>query len=182
MLMMLKRFANLLLALFGSICPLYVAVRKVISALLAISVHARRKLSHINRGSILWIVLQQSRYFATGHMTLPREDEHESCMYTGEFMDMLNKLRAKSARSIEHDKMPELPCCSSTEEDTSTLDIPWTETSSNPPPPKKPKTVHLNKFQERMVAANKIASHPSLDKVCQYCGTTTSEIKESLLL
>ena len=55
---MLKRYANLLFAVFTDTCPLFKAMLEVIRALRGFSREARKKMSMTTKGSILWIVLQ----------------------------------------------------------------------------------------------------------------------------
>lgn len=56
-LLLLKRFANLVFALFFSQSPLYKYTREIINTLKAYSREARKKMSLHTKGSIVWIVL-----------------------------------------------------------------------------------------------------------------------------
>ena len=71
--LVLKRYANLLFALFSSACPLFRAVVSTINSLMAYSREARDKLSKASKASILWIVLLQSRHFACGNFDILAE-------------------------------------------------------------------------------------------------------------
>ena len=61
---MLKRYANLLYAVFKETCPLFKVLLEVIRALREFSREARKRMTMSTKGSILWIVLLQSRQFA----------------------------------------------------------------------------------------------------------------------
>jgi hypothetical protein len=64
--LLLKRYANLLFALFSEDCPFYKCVVKIVDALKEFSRVAREAMSTITKASILWIILLQSRTFALG--------------------------------------------------------------------------------------------------------------------
>jgi len=65
---MLKRFTNLLYALFSSQSPLYKQMYAMIKAFRQFSLNARSKLTHGSKTSILWIVLLPARRFTLGKM------------------------------------------------------------------------------------------------------------------
>lgn len=69
----LKRFANLLFALFSVDCPLFKCIKKVVDALKKYSRSARLAMSKTTKASIMWIVLLQSRQFSIGHMEVLAE-------------------------------------------------------------------------------------------------------------
>ena len=71
--LLLKRYANLLFALFSADCPFYKCVVKIIDALKEFSRVARETMSPMTRASILWIILLQSRTFALGEDTILAE-------------------------------------------------------------------------------------------------------------
>lgn len=96
---MLKRFANLLCAIFSSQCPLYVQLYNLITALRDISQTARDQLSHGTKASILWIVLLQSRHFARGNMSGDKA-------LLGSFSSMMNHLHSKMCGLIGHVEVP----------------------------------------------------------------------------
>ena len=93
-LLLLKRYANLLFSLFTSRCPLFKCVKEVITALQAYSREARKRMSLHTRGSILWIILLQSRQFGLGEVNI-----------LFEFSAMHSDLRAKKS-TIHHSEMP----------------------------------------------------------------------------
>ena len=63
---MLKRYTNLLYALFSEDCPMFNAMVAIIRALKDLSCKARKRMATATKGSILWILLLQSRQFALG--------------------------------------------------------------------------------------------------------------------
>jgi hypothetical protein len=72
-LLLLMSYANLLYALFGADCPLFLCVVRLVTAYKAFSRSAREKMSTLTRGSILWVLLKQSRQFAIGEMDILQE-------------------------------------------------------------------------------------------------------------
>ena len=66
--LMLKRYTNMLHALFSSVCPLYLQMYEIMQAFRYFSPNARSKLTHQVKTCILCIVLLQSRRFAQGKM------------------------------------------------------------------------------------------------------------------
>ena len=96
---MLKRFTNLLFALFSSQSPLYKQMYVVVKVLQNYSPNARAQLSHEVKTAILWIILLQAYRFAQGKMTGP-----QACLR--EFANMVNQIQAKNCRAITHVKVP----------------------------------------------------------------------------
>jgi hypothetical protein len=86
--LILKRFANLLYALFSARCPLFRCTQEVIIAIKAFSREARRTMSQATKASILWIGLLQARQFALGEMQI-----------LFEYTQMHQDLRAKNHAS-----------------------------------------------------------------------------------
>ena len=68
--LMLKRFANLFYTVFSEMCPLFKALHEVIKVPQVYSREARKKMSLSTKGSILWIILLQSRQFALGEVNI----------------------------------------------------------------------------------------------------------------
>ena len=62
--LMLKRYTNLIFALFNSQSPMYQAMYDLVQALRNFSPQARQALSQQTKGSILWTILLQSRRYA----------------------------------------------------------------------------------------------------------------------
>ena len=92
--LMLKRYANLLYALFSEDCPMFNAIVAIIRVLNDLSCKARRRMSAATKGSILWILLLQLRQFALGEVNL-------LCKFTTMHEDLCAK-----CTSILHSKMP----------------------------------------------------------------------------
>ena len=93
-LVMLKRFANLLFALFGGACPLYLHLVNVVENIIELSKSARDVMSLRTKAAILWIILIQSREFAKGQGNL-----------TAEFKELQHGLAVKRAE-ITHAEVP----------------------------------------------------------------------------
>ena len=74
LLLMIKQYANLLYALFSSQCPMYKQMYAIVIALREYSPNARIQLGSNAKAkaSMLWIILLQSRRFATGTWSVIR--------------------------------------------------------------------------------------------------------------
>ena len=92
--LVLKRFANLLYALFTDQCPLFKCIKQVINALKDYSRAARKQMSIQTKGSILWIILLQARQFGLGESKI-----------LFEFQSMHSDLQAKRMH-IHHSEVP----------------------------------------------------------------------------
>ena len=68
--LMLKRYGNLLYAVFTDTCPLFKALKEVIRALCEYSREVRDRMTLSMKGSILWIFLIQSRQFSLGEVNM----------------------------------------------------------------------------------------------------------------
>ena len=101
--LMLKRYGNLLYAVFPDTCPLFKALIKGIRALRKYSREARKSTTLPTKGSILWIVLLQSRQFSLGEVNM-------LC----EFTTMHEDLLAKKASTINREMPSELQTNSGT--------------------------------------------------------------------
>ena len=91
---MLNHYANLVYVVFSETCPLFKVLREVILALRDLSCEAHKCMNMATKGSILWVLLLQSRQLALGEVNI-------LC----EFTKMHGKLRAKRA-TIHHSDMP----------------------------------------------------------------------------
>ena len=98
-LVMLKRYTNLLFALFSADCPLYQDMYSIVKALRGYSPAARANISHEAKTAMLWIILLQSRRFSQGKMT-------GNAGKLGEFANMVNLIRAKNCATISHVEVP----------------------------------------------------------------------------
>ena len=163
--LMLKRYANLLFALFSDSSPMFNAMVAIISALRDLSREARRQMTLATKGSILWIILLQSRQFALGKVNL-------LC----EFTTMHEDLRAKRA-SILHSEMPRELLTNSE------VDAPKGKPSAEAGThneaidvdkiPKRPKMANPNKWhpklKEKLEEPLKAAGFPSFTKIMNFC-------------
>jgi len=93
--LMLKRYTNLLHALYSSQSPMYQQMYDIVRALCAYSPNARVKSSHEVKSSILWIILLQLRRYAQG-----KREGDNACL--GEFTNMVNLIKAKTCKTITH--------------------------------------------------------------------------------
>jgi hypothetical protein len=175
-LLLIKTFANLLYALFGSSCPLYLHVRKMIKAFTAYTRTALKAMSMATKASVLWITLLQTRHFAGGNLTT-----------LAEFQNMMDKITAKES-VITHAEVPAAfltPKSSKrkSEEITNPKDPttpPRKQLNFTPPPvtpsPDRPTRVHpvlREKLVNNVIRKN---PHMSLTKIAKYCNTTLSAL------
>ena len=98
---MLKRYTNLLFAIFSSQSPLYVELPAIIKALKSLSLNARSKLGHDTKASIILIILLQPRRYAQGEII-----GEEACLW--EFSNMQTNLLVKNCQVISHIELPDL--------------------------------------------------------------------------
>ena len=99
MIKQLKRFTNLVYALFGESSPLVQALEVVINELEDQTEVAIAKISKENIASILWIIMLQSRHFAAGQM-IPADP------YIASFQVLINNLEMKNIHNISHGEVP----------------------------------------------------------------------------
>ena len=153
--LILKRFANLLYALFSARCPLFRCTQEVIIAIKAFSREARRTMSQATKASILWIGLLQARQFALGEMQI-----------LFEYTQMHQDLRAKKS-CIHHGEVPAELVNTTTNKRQTEND----EGSGNPKRPKpasNPNTWN-SKLRKALVQPMRVAGNPSFTKVMQFC-------------
>lgn len=86
----LKRFANLIYALFGNDCPLLLQLEYLINDLQGYSDTAISGMTKQTIASILWAVHTQARHFSAGKMN-PDQDERYHLVPT--FLNMMNCVR-----------------------------------------------------------------------------------------
>jgi len=167
----LKRFANLIYALFSKDCPLFLALKAVIDALRAYSPTARQALSLQTKAAILWIILLQSRHFAMGEVDV-----------LSEFQAMQRKL-AEKERHITHAELPAALIAKPKQQDQPKAD----STSKHAAPPTKPtqeskrqKTADPNpnvwhpKLKSSLEKAMMAANHPTFTAIMKYCDVDTT--------
>ena len=95
----IKRFANLVHALFGDTSPMVAALEAVVNELEDQTEIAIAKVSKENIASILWIIMLQARHFAAGQMV------HDD-LYIPSFQVLLNNLEMKNVHGISHGEVP----------------------------------------------------------------------------
>ena len=91
---MIKRYANLIYSVFSVTFTLFKLMQEVVRVLQEYSQEARKRMTLNTKGSMLWIILLQSRQFSLGEVNV-------LC----EFTTMHKDLRAKRA-AIHHSDMP----------------------------------------------------------------------------
>ena len=93
----LKRFANLIFAVFGAYSPLLIAIQNVIGELEEYNETAIGKITRESTASILWIVMIQSRHFAAGQMAPPEP-------LLPAFQNMIQSLQMR--QPVQHGDVP----------------------------------------------------------------------------
>ena len=93
----IKRFSNLLFALFGRKCPLLVEMEVVLEELQEYSEQAVASMSVRTIVSIAWIIHLQSRHFSQGKMIPPT-------LYIPEFTNM--KVQISTKQQVTHGDVP----------------------------------------------------------------------------
>jgi hypothetical protein len=160
---MLRKYANLLFALFGADCPLFLCLVQIISAFKGFSRGAREKMSHASRASILWVLLKQSRHFAIGEMEVLHEfrgmHESLSCKQLGfthaETPEQLWKddngtNKRKSEKPLNDEKKRNK------------------EKQATPPPINNPNCWHP-KVKEALLPGIRAANNPGFKNIMMYC-------------
>ena len=172
--LMLKRFVNVLFALFGGASPLYKLVKGIVDTYFP---NAHSKLILDVKSAIFGIILLQARRFAQGKMT-----GETPCL--GEFIHIPNLVKAKSCEMISHIEVPtELfrPLKKRPGAATKTVDTSSTTVTDADPFLKKGKTTrqiqHYSQdlkmlFEQPM----KDAKYPSLNCICEYCAVSKDAI------
>lgn len=167
--LLLKRFANLLYALFSDDCTYYKCVNKVISALQDYSKPARDSLSMRTKASILWILLLQGRQFSIGNMAV-----------LAEFQTLHTCLTSKQG-SITHAEVPsdlfkDAPAKRpNTAGDTNPNDNKKAKIEHPPPKVKNPNTWHPI-LKAKLGTPMYKAKFPTFSKILTYCGTDVESI------
>ena len=156
---LLKRYANLLFALFSGDCPLFKCVANVVDCIRDYSHAARKAMTKPSKASILWIIFLQSRQFAIGEFEI-----------LAEFTSMQALLRAKHP-IICHVEVPDGLWLDKKRKEADTP-------NDNPKDPKQPRgdggpKENPNNWHPTLKAklgpALKQANYPSLSQVLKYC-------------
>jgi hypothetical protein len=171
--LLLKKYANLLFALFSADCTLFQCMQRVITALRSYSHSAREKMTNSTKASILWVILKQSRRFAIGEMGILQE-----------FEEMHRSLAAKLA-SFSHAETPHQLL-----EETHELDKRKPEPPQqpfDPNPYKKPRIKPPNfsghnantwhpKLREVLGPHLKNTNYPTFTSILKYCNGNPEDI------
>ena len=163
--LLLKRFGNLIYALFSSSSPLFKCMKEIINALMGYSREARRRMPMATKASILWIVLLQSRQFGLGELNILHE-----------FSTMHEDLRAKRGQ-ITHSEVPADLLANSMAKGPETKRTSGGGGGSSGDgdgnPPKRVKKENPNNWHPKLKAVLagplKAAGNPSLTKLMNFC-------------
>ena len=152
---MIMRFANLLGALFGGMCPLYRHLIELIANVKDYSRTAREAMTEQAKASILWVILVQARHFAKGETTIkPEFSNLKNCLQRKD-ADFRYGMVPKNLISERKRKGEEL------ETESKLKKIP-ARTENNP-----------NTWNPKLRAALSTpllrGKNPSLTKICRYC-------------
>ena len=176
--LMLKRFTNLLHALFSSQFPMYVQMYGIVQALRDYSPNARSKLSHEVKTCILWIILLQARRFSQGKMS-----GNNSCL--GEFTNMVNLIKAKNCETITHVEVPTELLSPSTTKRKKRSEAPAKgseeggeeKDTKKKARPNHPYSTELVDFFKKPLLE---AGNPGLNAICEYPGATQEQLLPGL--
>ena len=168
---MLRRYGNLLFALFTGQSPMYQALYDIIKDLKAMAPQARAALSQDTKAAILWIILLQSRRFAHGHMTGDTPD-------LWEFTNMRNMIKAKSCMFINHQELPaELLHPKKRKHGSLNLTTDEEPKTRDKAPPKQGGFHPL--IKKLLATPLKTANQPSVAQVIAYCNLTRNQLLPS---
>ena len=157
--LVLKRYANLLFAIFSSRSPLFKCITMIIDALRKYSRASRSAMSMQTKASILWVILLQSRTFAIGNMEI-----------LASFTTMHADLCAKKG-TISHAEVPAalLPDTKA----TSTNKRKDNPDNADAPPSKRQrennKNCWNNLLRSKLEQPLKIANYPTFTAIMKYC-------------
>lgn len=185
--LMLKRYTNLLHALFTAMSPMYIQMYGIVKALKGYSRHAKERFSHEAMTSILWIILLQSRIYAQGKM-----EGDDACL--GEFVNMVNQIKAKQVGSIKHDEVPTQllnPPASKKRKEQSVVAQTECDKDTRETENVRGKRQKANKggrivqpyskeLLEFFKEPNGATGNPYLGQICKYCGTSPEQLVPDL--
>jgi hypothetical protein len=177
-LLLLKTFANLLYALFGSSCPLYIQVRAIIRSFTTYSRTAMKALSMAAKAAVLWILLLQTRHFAAGNQTT-----------LAEFRNMADKVTAKDS-NITHAEVPAAFLIDDDKrkrkredapaEDNRTPVTPKGNDQGNPVTPSPDRKVRVHPLIKEKIIDNVVKQNPNtpIRKICRFANTELSKLSK----
>jgi hypothetical protein len=175
--LMLKTFANLLFALFSRESPMFMYMETIIRALREYSPRAKEAMSVATKGSILWVILKQSRLFSIGEMTV-----------LAEFQEVQRVLTSKSA-AYNHAETPQelLQGGESDDAQAKKRKRGDSDRSKNDAggdakkkgtqdkPYRNPNCWHAH-LKKALESALQASNHPSFTAIFKYCGTSADSI------
>ena len=175
-LLLIMTFANLLYALFGSKCPLYLQVRRMIRAFTSYTRTALKAMTTSTKASILWITLLQARHFASGNQSK-----------LAEFKNMMDKIMVKES-SITHAEVPAAfititPAKRKVGEITHMPNIttpPRHPLNFTPVTPSLDRPTRVHPILREKIVNNVLCKNPSLSltKIAKFCNTTLNNLSK----
>ena len=159
-LLLLKRYANLLYAIFSEDCPYYKCIVTIIDAFKEFSRAARASFTFHAKAAILWIILLQGRRFALGEMDI-----------LAEFSQMQAKLAGKDNK-ITHAELPAGMLEEEKQEKHNDLDDKMQAS----------KKLRGNSncwhptLKEKLARPLEIAGYPSFTQIMKFCNADASDI------
>ena len=160
-LLLLKRYANLLFAIFSEDCPYFKCIVKIIDAFKEFSRAARENFTLQSKASILWIILLQGRRFALGETDI-----------LAEFSQMHSNLCAKDSK-ISHAELP-------VEMLLEDIENKRKSPPDGEPAAKKSKISNENvwhpRLREKLAGPLEIAGYPSFTAIMRYCNADATNI------
>lgn len=164
----LKRFANLLFAIFSEDCPYFKCVQKIIITLKKLSRSARIALSKTTKASILWIILLQGCQFAIGQLGVLAEFQAMHTSLTAQQGTIVHaEVPNKLLEDITVNKKQPADSSNTSKEGDQTLAKCHTE------PMKNNSNFWNSKLKEMLTLPMEIARNPNVPgchKILTFCG------------
>lgn len=179
---LLKCFANLLTGIFGPSCPLFLAVKSVITALREYSKATRAAMSMNTKAAILWVTLLQCRKFALHELGIRHDFQHmQSCLSAKtriEHVDVPMELVLNSSKGGAEKRKAELDISGAKEpaEKKGKLDPVAKEKDKQGEHDKKNPNVWHPKLKEKLEGPLQRAKYPSFSAILTYCGADKDEL------
>ena len=168
----IKRFGNLIFAIFGENSALFMQLEDMISALDTYGEYARTTMSHQTIASILWITHLQARHYSAGAMKGQKA-------LKAEFTNMMNAIMTK-APVLHMDTPPTLYTDDSNKNTHKRAASPQLYPQNQPPPDKKLKPNNNNdryqlvernvmnpKMKNAMAPILSLPRIPNMGKICR---------------
>jgi hypothetical protein len=178
----IKRFGNLLFAVFGEGSPLFFHINHIIMDLDDYSETARTALTTTSIASIIWIIHLQARYFSSGLMTINAEG-NESLL--PEFTYLCNAIKSK--QQVYHGEVPAALLTSSST--SNTPDKRKSDDASESPKQKQRTADDADKWKvqtrydtyhpmikKAMIPIMQLQRQPSVQKLCRAAGCQAGQL------